>query len=169
MEINHSINWDIKANRVRLVGQGSEPQIMSLRSAIELAEDQDMDLVMVDSKADIPVCKILDYGKMKYESRKNFKQKKSKEDKEIRIRHVINPKDLDVKIKHARALLTDGHRVVWTMRFRGRESEFVKIGVEMMRNIVESLSDVSRVEQDVKCDGNTVMAKVAPKAAPSRE
>jgi len=163
MEISHLKNWEIKASKVRLVGQEGGSQIVSLKNAIDMADSQDLDLIMVDSKPNPPVCKILDYGKFKYEQSKKGKPKKNKEDKEIRIRYVTNPKDLEVKIKHARELLLEGHRVIWTMRFRGkREPMFIETGKQLMRQVVDSLLDISKIEQDVKCDGSTVMAKVAP-------
>jgi translation initiation factor IF-3 len=141
--------------------------IVSLRDAIMAAEDAGLDLVEVSPNADPPVCKILDYGKFKYEAQKraNEARKKQKiiEVKEIKMRPNIDDNDYDVKMRSARRFLEEGDKVKVTMRFRGREMAHQDLGMNVLVKVRDDLGELGKVEQMPKLEGRQMVMVLAPK------
>ena len=156
------INGDITVDSVRLVDENGEMKgVVSLRDAIRMAEDAGLDLVEVSPNADPPVCKILDYGKFKYEQQKKAaearKKQKTVEVKEVKIRPGIEKHDYEVKMRNARRFLEAGDKVKVTMRFRGREITHQEIGMALLKQMMEELGDISTVELAPKFEGRQVI------------
>lgn len=142
---------------------------MKTSDAIALAEDSGLDLVEVSPNASPPVCKILDYGKYKYEQQKKAaearKKQKTVDVKEVKIRPGIEKHDYDVKMRNARRFLEKGDKVKVTMRFRGREMAHQDIGYELLSKMREELADISKVEFQPKMEGRQIIMVLAPEAA----
>jgi translation initiation factor IF-3 len=141
--------------------------VLSLDDALRKAEEFGLDLVEVSPNADPPVCKILDYGKFKYEAqkKKNEAKKKQKviEVKEIKLRPNIEEHDFQTKMRNVNRFLTDGDKVKLTMRFRGREMAHQEIGLNVLKRVQEDLGDVAKVEAHPKMEGRQMTMVVAPK------
>lgn len=155
---NHQINGQIRDNEVRLIGEdGEQLGIMSAREAQHLADEAGLDLVKIAPKADPPVCKIIDYGKYKYEQARKEKEAKKKqkiiEIKEIRMSPNIDTNDMNTKIQAARKFLTKGNKVKVSIRFRGREMAHTNESRPMLLEFAEKLSDVAVVEKEPKMEG----------------
>ncbi len=155
------INEQIRDKEVRLIGEnGEQLGIMSVRDAMKLAEDAELDLVKIAPAAKPPVCKIVDYGKYKYEQVRREKEAKKKqkviEIKEIRLSPNIDTNDLNTKINAARKFLTKGDRVKVTLRFRGREMAHMNSSKHILDDFAESLSDISVVEKAPKVEGRSM-------------
>ena len=165
------INDRIIAKEVRLVGEkGEQLGIMPLFQAREVAKKQDLDIVEVAPTAVPPVCRLLDYGKFKYEqSKKEHEAKKSQRVsllKEIRMRPKIGNHDFEAKARIARKLLTDGDKVKVTMRFRGREITHPELGRNLLRRMAESLIEVASIERQPQFEGrqmNIILIPGSPK------
>ena len=141
--------------------------VVSIRDALIAAEEAGLDLVEVSPNADPPVCKILDYGKFKYEAQKraNEARKKQKiiEVKEIKMRPNIDDNDYDVKMRSARRFLEEGDKVKVTMRFRGREMAHQDIGMNVLIKVRDDLVEMAKVEQMPKLEGRQMIMVLAPK------
>jgi translation initiation factor IF-3 len=140
--LNTRVNFDIKANRVLLISEdGDKLGIFSRRDAIERAEESNLDLVQVSGDQEIPVCKILDYGKMQYEQKKNAKGANSSKVvvKEIRFGPATGENDINVKIKAANAFLDKGHHVRLVVKLKGRANTHKDIVVEKVTKFIEQL------------------------------
>lgn len=141
--------------------------IMSIDDALALAEEADLDLVNVSPNAEPPVCKILDYGKYRYELQKkdklNKKNQKVTEIKEIRLSPSIEDHDVQVKAKTATKFLKDGDKLKVSLRFRGRERDFVAKGYEVMQNFAEAVSEYGVIEKQPKMEGRRMNMFLAPK------
>ncbi len=141
--------------------------VVSLRDALYAAEDAGLDLVEVAPQAEPPVCKILDFGKFKYEAQKkaNEARKKQKiiEVKELKLRPNIDDNDYDVKMRAARRFLEEGDKVKVTMRFRGREMAHQDIGMNVLMRVRDALEDIVKVEQMPKLEGRQMIMVLAPK------
>ncbi len=141
--------------------------VVSLRDALFAAEEAGLDLVEVSPNADPPVCKILDYGKYKYEAQKkaNEARKKQKiiEVKEIKLRPNIDEHDYDIKMKAMRRFLEEGDKVKVTMRFRGREMAHQDIGMNVLVKVRDTLEDLGKVEQMPKLEGKQMIMVLAPR------
>ena len=139
----------------------------SIRDALIAAEEAGLDLVEVSPNADPPVCKILDYGKFKYEAQKraNEARKKQKiiEVKEIKMRPNIDDNDYDVKMRSARRFLEEGDKVKVTMRFRGREMAHQDLGMNVLIKVRDDLVEMAKVEQMPKLEGRQMIMVLAPK------
>lgn len=135
--------------------------VMSVPEALKLAEEAGLDLVEVSPNADPPVCKILDYGKYKYEQQKKAaearKKQKTIDVKEVKIRPGIEDHDYQVKMRNARRFLEDGDKVKVTMRFRGREMAHQDIGMDLLNRMIEELADVGKVDLPPKMEGRQVI------------
>ncbi len=145
----HRINEEIRAKEVQVIGpDGKALGVMPLRQALELAWEQDMDLVEVAPNANPPVCKIMDYGKFLYEERKKRKASKGKpaEVKEITLRPNIGEHDLQVKLNKAREFLEGGNKVRFQLRFRGREIVHSEDGKALLLRIAQELEDLAQIE-----------------------
>lgn len=141
--------------------------VVSLRDALFAAEEAGLDLVEVSPNADPPVCKILDYGKYKYEAQKkaNEARKKQKiiEVKEIKLRPNIDEHDYDIKMKAIRRFLEEGDKVKVTMRFRGREMAHQDIGMNVLVKVRDAMEDLGKVEQMPKLEGKQMIMVLAPR------
>ena len=155
---------------VRLVGaDGEMVGVVPLRQALEAAADADLDLVEVAPQADPPVCKILDYGKFRFEEQKkaNEARKKQKiiELKEIKLRPNIDDHDYDVKMRSAIRFIEEGDKVKMTMRFRGREMAHQDLGLNVLVRVRDQLQDIAKVEQMPRVEGRMMVMVLAPRCA----
>lgn len=140
---------------------------MSVQEGIQRAEAAGLDLVEISPQADPPVCKILDYGKYKYELQKKKaavrKNQKIIEVKEIKIRPTIEENDYQVKLKHMQRFFEEGDKVKVTMRFRGREMSHQDIGMELLQRMRQDLESVAKVESEPKFEGKQIVMLLSPK------
>ena len=155
------INEQIRDKEVRLIGEdGEQLGIVSSRDALKMAEEAGLDLVKIAPTAKPPVCKIVDYGKNKYEQGRKEKEAKKKQKvidiKEIRLSPNIDTNDLNTKIGAARKFLTKGDRVKITLRFRGREMAHMNNSKHILDDIAQSLSDIAVVEKAPKVEGRSM-------------
>ncbi len=155
------INGQIRDKEVRVIGENSEQLgIMSIEEAMKLAEDAGVDLVKIAPNAAPPVCRIIDYGKFRYEQSRKEKEARKKqkviEIKEIRMSPNIDTNDLNTKIAAARKFLTKGDRVKVTLRFRGREGADMNNSKYMLDDFAEALADVAVVEKAPKVEGRSL-------------
>ncbi len=155
---NLRVNDGIRVRTVRVIDEnGNQLGVMSTREALAHAIERGLDLVEVAPKENPPVCRIMDYGKWKYQQQKKMHEVRKKqhahEMKELRIRPKIDKHDLDVKLHKAREFLEDGHKVQFTMMFRGRERLFVDRGREIFEQIERELSDLGKVGSALRSDG----------------
>ncbi len=164
---NYRVNEAIRAREVRLITEtGENIGIVSLREALERAEEAGLDLVEVAPNAEPPVCRIMDYGKFQYEQAKRErqarKQQKTVEIKEIRLRPKTTDHHLSFKIRDARRWLEEGMKVRVRIRFRGREITYPEIAREQLERIAEDLRDIAVVEQQPGMEGRTMLMVLAP-------
>lgn len=156
------MNETIRADQIRLIDENGEMQgVMSVNDALKRAEEAGLDLVEVSPNAEPPVCKILDYGKYKYEQQKKAaearKKQKTVDVKEVKIRPGIEDHDYQVKMRAARKFLENGDKVKVTMRFRGREMAHQEIGFNLLNRMIEELSDISKVDFAPKMEGRQII------------
>ena len=162
------INEQIRDKEVRLIGEdGEQLGVMSSREAMKLAEEAGLDLVKIAPTAKPPVCKIVDYGKFKYEQTRKEKEAKKKqktiEIKEIRLSPNIDTNDLNTKINAAKKFLAKGDKVKITLRFRGREMAHMANSKHILDDFAESLADVAVVEKAPKVEGRSMTMFLAEK------
>jgi len=162
-----TINEDIKAKEVRVVGSDGETLgVMSLDAALNAAYDEGLDLVLMAPQAVPPVCRIMDYGKYRFERDKKEKEAKKKQQtielKEIQLSCRIDTHDFETKLRHARKFLTDGNKVRVVMRFKGREMSHVSIGQEIMKKFEESCNDLGNVDKAPVLDGRFMSMVITP-------
>ena len=155
------INEQIRDKEIRLIGtNGEQLGIMSSRDAMKLAEEAGLDLVKIAPTANPPVCKIVDYGKFRYEQVRKEKEAKKKqriiEIKEIRLSPNIDTNDLNTKINAARKFLSKGDKVKVTLRFRGREMAHMNNSKHILDDFAESLSDIAVIEKAPKVEGRSM-------------
>ena len=163
------INGQIREKEVQLIGaNGEKLGIISTREALEKAAENNLDLVLVAPNAKPAVCKIMNYGKYKFEQAKKEKEAKKKqkvlEVKELRVTPNIEEHDFEFKSKNARKFLTDGNKVKITVRFRGREVNNSKAGEIVLNKFIEKLEDISVVEKQPKLEGRNMFTILAKKA-----
>ena len=162
-------NGRIRAKEVQLINQNGEKLgIMSLRDALNKAEESKLDLVLVAPNVNPPVCKIMNYGKYKFEQAKKEKEAKKKqkiqETKELRITPNIEEHDFGFKAKNAKKFIEDGNKVKITVRFRGRELNNIKMGENVLNDFAKELEDVAVVEKAPKLEGKNMFIILAKKA-----
>ncbi|MDE6662721.1 MAG: translation initiation factor IF-3 [Lachnospiraceae bacterium] len=162
------INEQIRDKEVRVIGEdGEQLGIMSSKEALKLAEEAGVDLVKIAPTAKPPVCKIVDYGKFKYEQTRKEKEAKKKqrtiEIKEIRLSPNIDTNDLNTKVNAARKFITKGDRVKVTLRFRGREMTHMNNSKHILDDFAEALSDIAVVEKAPKVEGRSMTMFLAEK------
>lgn len=162
------VNKEIDVRSIRLVGADGEMiGVVSLREGLVMAEEAGLDLVEVSPNADPPVCKILDFGKFKYESqkKKNEARKKQKviEIKEVKLRPNIDDNDYGVKMRMMRKFIEEGDKVKVTLRFRGRELAHQDIGARVLERVRTDLDDLGKVEQMPKMEGRQMVMVIAPR------
>lgn len=155
------INEQIRDKEVRLVNEdGEQLGIMSSREALKMAQEADLDLVKIAPMAKPPVCKIIDYGKFRYEQARKEKDAKKKqktvEIKEIRISPNIDTNDLNTKVNNAKKFISKGNKVKVTLRFRGREMAHVQQSKHILDDFAALLTDVASVEKPAKLEGRNM-------------
>jgi len=164
------VNHRIRVPEVRVIGaDGSMLGVLQTHEAMRLAQEQGLDLVEVNPKAEPPVCKILDFGKYKYEEKKKAGEAKRKqtvvEIKEIKLRPKTDDHDIDFKIRAARRFLEAGHKVKFTVRFRGREITHPEKAQEQLTFVIHETEDLSNVETRAMMEARTMTVMIAPKPA----
>ncbi len=155
------INEQIRDREVRLIGEhGEQLGIMSAKDALKLARDAELDLVKVAPAAKPPVCKIIDYGKYRYEMIRKEKEARKKqktiEVKEVRLSPNIDVNDLNTKTTNARKFLEKGNKVKITLRFRGREMAHMQASRHILEELAEALSDVAQIDKPIKQEGRSL-------------
>jgi translation initiation factor IF-3 len=160
------INDQIRAREVRVVTDTNEQMgVMSLRSALQIAEERHMDLVEVAPNGKPPVCRIMNYGKYRYEQQKREKEAKKKQKvlilKEVKLRPNIEDHDFYVKMKAAQRFLAEGSKVKVTIMFRGREMSHPELGKKLLVRFAEELKEIARVEKEPKIEGRNMTMVIA--------
>lgn len=165
------INEEIRIKEVRVTSaDGEQLGIMATRDALRMAEEQHLDLVEVAPKAKPPVCRIMDFGKYRYEQQKREKEAKKKQKvisiKEVKLRPNIEQHDFDVKLKNALRFVEEGDKVKVTIMFRGRELSHQSLGKEVLDRMADQLKDKVAIEREAKLEGKNMIMILAPKAQP---
>lgn len=164
------INEQIHDSEIRVIGpDGAQLGVMSAEQALDLAEEHGLDLVKIAPTATPPVCRIMDYGKYRFEQAKKEKEarknQKQVETKEIRLSLNIDVADFNTKAKHAIRFIQDGNKVKVSIRFRGREMGHPEIGLDTMNRFAEACAEVASVEKPAKMEGRHMLMFLAPKTA----
>ena len=164
------INEQIRDKELRVIdSDGTQLGIMSLRQAMDIAEKKNLDLVKIAPQANPPVCKIIDYGKFRFEQAKREKEARKNqrvvEIKEVRLSLNIDTHDFETKKNHALRFISEGNKVKASIRFRGREMGHPELGLEIMRRFADAMSEVANVEKPAKLEGRTMLMFLAPKPA----
>ena len=155
------INGQIRDKEVRVIGEdGEQKGIMPIKEAMRLAQEAELDLVKIAPKAQPPVCKIIDYGKYRYELARKEKEAKKKqktvEVKEVRLSPNIDTNDLNTKVNNAKKFISKGNKVKITLRFRGREMAHVQQSKHILDDFAELLGDIAVVEKQPKLEGRSM-------------
>ena len=167
------INDEIRAKEVRIVGEGGEQVgVMSTSAALSMAYEKDLDLVLIAPNAQPPVCRIMDYGKYRFERDKKEKEAKKKqtvvEVKEIQLSCNIDTHDFETKVKHAHRFIGDGNKVRVVVKFRGREMSHLDIGRDLLARFEEAVSDAGTVEKRPSLEGRFMSMIVSPIKQPAK-
>ena len=163
------INEQIRVREVRLIDdEGEQKGIVPTIEALRMAKEQELDLVEVAPQANPPVCKILDYGKYRFEQEKKLRDSKKNQKqlklKEIRMQPKIGSGDLDFKSKHIQEFLTEGNKVKGTIRFRGRELAHTELGYDVLKEVLKRLNDEYVIEKQPAMEGRFMSMTLSPKA-----
>ncbi|MBI4547387.1 MAG: translation initiation factor IF-3 [Ignavibacteriae bacterium] len=160
------VNEEIRVPKVRVIDEKGQVGIMSSHQAIKLARERGLDLIEIVPNANPPVCKIMDYGKYKYEQTKKDKLQRKHQHitqvKELRFHPNTDEHDFDFKVRHARRFLEEGHKVKATVMFKGREITYVEQGEDVLRRLTEQLSDLAKIDQASKLEGRSMVMIFAP-------
>ena len=167
-KLEHQLNEEIRDKEIRVIGaDGAQLGIMSSADAQRLAYEKDLDLVKIAPNATPPVCKIMDYGKFRFEQTKKEKDAKKNqrviEIKEIRMSPGIGDNDFNTKLKNGQKFLNDGNRVKVSVRFRGREMAHTNIGEVLLRNFAEKCADIANLDKAPKLEGRNMSMFLSPK------
>lgn len=167
----YRINEQIRANKVRLVGEDGGPHLVPVEEALELARNRNLDLVEISPDQDPPVVKIIDYSKFRFEQIKKAKEAKKKQKiihvKEIKMRPSIDTHDYDHKVKHARSFIEKGDKVKFTIMFRGREIVHSELGFKVMEDVKADLEDIALIEKHPSQEGRNITMIMAPESSTS--
>lgn len=161
------INEDIRAKEIRVIGaDGEQLGIMSSDTALKMAYDNGLDLVMMAAQATPPVCRIMDYGKYRFEKEKREKEARKKQQvvelKEIQLSCRIDTHDFETKVKHAHRFLKEGNKVRVVLRFKGREMAHISLGGEIMSKFEEACAEFGSVDKRPSMDGRLMSMVVSP-------
>jgi len=164
------INENIRVREVRLIDdEGNQLGIVPTAEALKLAKEKDLDLVEVSPNANPPVCKILDYGKYRFEQEKKLRDSKKNQKvlklKEIRMQPKIGSGDLDTKAKHIQEFLDEGDKVKVTIRFRGRELAHTELGYDVLNEVLKRLTSAYNIDKPAAMDGRNMSMTISAKAA----
>ena len=166
--LDYQINEQIRDKEVRLISEtGEQLGILPLNEALQIAYDREMDLVKIAPNSTPPVCKVMDYGKYRFEQQKREKEAKKNqrviEIKEVRMSPGIDVNDFNVKLRNAQKFLKDGDRVKVTVRFRGREMAHTNIGEELLQRFAEECADIATMDKNPKLEGRHMNMFLSPK------
>ncbi|WP_263787864.1 translation initiation factor IF-3 [Salinibacter grassmerensis] len=160
------VNQEIRADEVRVVEPDGDHDVVPTGEALDRARNHELDLVEVAPDADPPVCKILDYGKYRYEKQKEEqrrrKKSKSMEMKELRFRPRTEEHDFNFKVDHAREFLEDGNKVKAYVQFKGRDIVYKDQGMDLLRRMIEELQEIARIDQQPEMEGRRMVMILAP-------
>lgn len=161
------VNQEIRVKEVRLIDENGENKgIIPVKEALLLADEAGLDLIEISPQAVPPVCKIMDYGKYKYEQQKKKNEARKNQKivniKELKLRPMIDVHDYEVKVKQAKKFLSQGDKVKFTIRFKGREMSANDMGRKVLDNLVDDLENICKVESEPKLEGRQMMMVVAP-------
>ena len=164
----HQINEEIRDNEVRLIGStGEQLGIMSSAQAQHIADEQGLDLVKISPQATPPVCKLMDYGKFRFEQSTREKEARKNqhvvEIKEVRMSPGIDVGDFNTKLKNAQKFVADGNRVKVSVRFRGREMAHTEIGRELLVRFAEAIAETATLDKEPKMEGRSMSMFLSPK------
>jgi len=163
-----NVNRRIRAKEVRLIdAEGNQVGVVPIREALETAESYGLDLVEVSPNVDPPVCRVMDYGRYKYQQNKKLQEAKKRQSgyqvKEIKIRPMTGEHDLQVKLRHIRRFLEHRDKVKVSLMFRGREMAYTELGAAVLERVAELTSDVANVEQAMRREGRRMFMVLAPR------
>ncbi|MDJ0618323.1 MAG: translation initiation factor IF-3 [Calothrix sp. MO_192.B10] len=162
------INERIRFSTIRVIAtDGEQLGIMTPQEALQMAQEKELDLVLLSDKADPPVCRIMDYGKYKFEQEKKAREARKKQHtadvKEVKMRYKIEEHDYNVRVKQAARFLKDGDKVKATVMFRGREIQHSDLADKLLKRMAADLQDVGEVQQAPKREGRNMMMLISPK------
>lgn len=168
------VNHDIRAPKLRVISEtGEQLGVLSLREALMMAQEQGLDLVEIAATVEPPVCKIIDYGKFRYDQTKREKESKKSQHqvkvKEVKVSPNISEHDLDVKLRHAKEFLSDGDKVKVSCLFRGREMMHPEFGERLFEKIKQVLEEVATIEVPAKMFGRMLTMILAPCAKKKKQ
>jgi translation initiation factor IF-3 len=163
------INWGIRAQEVRVIdSDGKQAGIMPLKEAMRIAEEKGLDLVEVAPNATPPVCRVMNYGKYKYQQSKRSQEARKHQTviqvKEVKLRPRTEEHDFQFKLRHAKRFLSEGNKVKISILFRGRELAHPEFGRDMMNRFLEEVKDIMVIEQAPRLEGRNMVMVVAPKS-----
>ena len=166
--MEHQINEEIRDKEVRLISDdGEQLGIVPIQQAQDIAVEKGMDLVKIAPQAKPPVCKIMDYGKFRFEQAKREKEARKNQHivdiKEIRLSLNIDTHDFNTKLGHAKRFISEGDKVKVSIRFRGREMGHPELGYEIMRKFADSCAEFANIEKPAKLEGRNMLMFLAPK------
>ena len=161
------INEAIRVKEVRLIDENGENRgVVTIQEALRIADNAGLDLIEISPQATPPVCKVLDFGKYKYEMQKRKAEAKKNqrvvEIKELKLRPMIDKHDYEVKVKQAKKFLSEGNKVKFTMRYKGRELSANDMGRTVLMRLLEDLDTAAKLESEPKLEGKQMMMVVAP-------
>jgi translation initiation factor IF-3 len=162
------INERIRFPKIRVIDtDGAQLGIMPPQEALKLAEEKELDLVLLSDKADPPVCRIMDYGKYKFEQEKKAREARKKQHtadvKEVKMRYKIEEHDYNVRVKQAERFLKDGDKVKATVMFRGREIQHSDLAEDLLKRMAKDLEPLGELQQAPKKEGRNMMMLISPK------
>lgn len=162
------VNEQIRAKEVRLIdSDGTQLGIMAIKDALEIAQKKQLDLVNVSPNASPPVCRVMDFGKYKYERSKREKEARKNQKvisvKEVKLRPGIDDHDFQVKVKNCKRFLNSGNKVKVTVMFRGREITHKELGRELCQRMKEEIAEIGTVEKEPKVEGKNMIMILSPK------
>lgn len=165
---NHRINGEIRVPEVRLTGvDGAQIGIVRTAEALRMAEEADVDLVEIAPNAQPPVCRLMDYGKFRYQEQKKAQEMKARQKvvqvKEVKFRPATDENDYQTKLRALRRFLGDGDKAKVTLRYRGREMAHQDLGAQIMERIRTDLAEEAQIEQNLKLEGRQMIMVLAPK------
>lgn len=162
------INNNIRYRQVRVIGtDGEQLGIFDTRDANRLADEEELDLVLVSENSDPPVCRIMDYGKYKFEQDKKArairKKQQTADTKEVKMRYKIDEHDYQVRVNQAKKFLKSGDKVKATINFRGREAQHTDLGRELLNRMAKDLEEMAEIQQKPKKEGRNIIMFLSPK------
>ena len=167
-EKKHRINGEIRVNEVRLIGiEGEQLGIVKMAQALEMAEENEIDLVEISPTAVPPVCRLMDYGKFRYQEQKRQQEARAKQKviqlKEVKFRPATDDGDYNVKLRNVRRFIEDGDKVKVSLRFRGREMAHQELGMRVLERVRDDVEEICQVESFPRLEGRQMVMVLAPR------